>query len=145
MKTGSFLHQLDTDRIVAAIREAEARTRGEVRIHVTGQGVADAEQAGAAAFARLGMDRTAERNAVLLFVAPASQKFAVLGDQGIHERCGDPFWLKVAADIGEAFRQGHYTDGLVRGVQVVAEALAREFPRTDAADVNELPDELTED
>jgi uncharacterized membrane protein len=145
VKTGSFLHQLDTERILAAIREAEARSRGEVRVHVTGQDVADAEQAGAAAFARLGMGATSERNAVLLFVAPASQKFAVLGDRGIHERCGDPFWRKVAADIGEAFREGRYTDGLVRGVEDVAQALAREFPSTGAADVNELPDELTED
>src|SRR4029453_14703920 len=88
METSNFLDALDHDRIVKAIADAEARSRGEIRVHVSQKPVDDPQAAAARQFEALGMTKTAERNGVLLFVAPASQSFAVVGDQGIHERCG---------------------------------------------------------
>ena len=35
-------------------------------------------------FRKLGMEKTRERNGVLIFVAPRAQKFAVIGDEGVH-------------------------------------------------------------
>jgi uncharacterized membrane protein len=145
MKPKAFLGQLDHDRIVAAIREAEQGSRGEVRVHVSSQAVEDAEGAARAQFEKLGMAETAERNGVLIFVAPASQKFAVIGDQGIHAQCGPDFWSDVAAAMQDDFRQGLFTDGLVKGVTRTGQALAEKFPRTASADRNELSDDVTED
>jgi uncharacterized membrane protein len=83
---------------------------------------------------------------VLLFVAPVSQRFAVVGDEGIHARCGPDFWKDVAAAVETDFRAGRFTDGIVKGVARVGDALATHFPRTDGAtDRNELADEVTED
>jgi uncharacterized membrane protein len=156
MQTRSFLDTLDHDRIVKAIQDAEARSRGEVRVHVFRQAVQDVQpntspvaavqSAAARQFEALGMTRTAERNGVLLFVAPVSQTFAVIGDEGIHARCGPDFWKDVAAAMETDFRAGRYTDGIVKGVARVGEALATHFPRQEGtADTNELPDEVTED
>ena len=146
MQTSSFLGTLDHERIVKAIQDAEARSRGEVRVHVSRQAVQDPETAAARQFEALGMTRTAERNGVLLFVAPVSQTFAVIGDEGIHARCGPDFWKDVAAAMETDFRAGHYTDGIVKGVARVGEALATHFPRQEGtADANELSDEVTED
>ena len=146
MQTKSFLGALDHERIVKAIQDAEARSRGEVRVHVSRQAVQDPETAAARQFEALGMTRTAERNGVLLFVAPVSQTFAVIGDEGIHARCGPDFWKDVAAAMETDFRAGHYTDGIVKGVARVGEALATHFPRQEGtADANELSDEVTED
>jgi uncharacterized membrane protein len=156
MQTRSFLDTLDHDRIVKAIQDAEARSRGEVRVHVSKQAVEDAQpnsssvaavqKAAARQFEALGMTRTAERNGVLLFVAPVSQTFAVIGDEGIHARCGPDFWKDVAAAMETDFRAGRYTDGIVKGVARVGEALATHFPRKEGtADANELSDEVTED
>lgn len=146
MQTKSFLGALEHERIVKAIQDAEARSRGEVRVHVSGQAVEDAETAAARQFEALGMTRTAERNGVLLFVAPASQAFAVIGDQGIHARCGPDFWKEVAAAVETDFRAGRYTDGIVKGVARAGDALATHFPRPEGTpDANELPDEVTED
>jgi uncharacterized membrane protein len=144
MKPGSFLSRLDHDRVVAAIRAAEGRSRGEIRVHVARKKVEDPQRAAAALLEKLGMTATAERNGVLLFVAPASQRFAVVGDQGIHEKCGDGFWKDVASAMEEDFRQGRFTDGIVKGVTKAGDALAAHFPRT-GPDVNELPDEVSED
>jgi len=146
MEPETFLGALDDARIVAAIRQAEARTRAEIRVHVTHAEVEDATSAGAAAFERLGMTATAERNGVLLFVAPASRSCAVLGDTAIHERCAEGFWAAVAEAMAAQFRAGRFTEGIVAGVQAAEAELRRHFPRREGeADVNELPDEVSRD
>jgi uncharacterized membrane protein len=146
MRPDAFTQALDDDRIVAAIRMAEARTRAEIRVHLTHRAVADPQAAGVLSFERLGMTRTAERNGVLLFVAPKSQTFAVLGDRGIHERCGDEFWSAVAFTMREEFKAGRFTEGIVAGIAKVGDELARHFPRSQGdRDLNELPDTVTHD
>jgi uncharacterized membrane protein len=146
MKVSNFHDQIDHERIVAAIRAAEERSRGEIRVHVAHHSVGDAEAAAAAAFTKLGMSATAERNGVLIYVAPRSQRFAVVGDTAIHGRCGDAFWRGVAATMEKAFREGRFTDGIVEGIGTVGLALAREFPRVAGKrDENELPDAVSEE
>jgi uncharacterized membrane protein len=141
MKPDAFVASLDDERIVAAIREAEARARGEIRVHVAEREVADPRTEAAFVFERLGMDKTAERTGVLLFVAPESQSITVIGDREAHERCGEAFWTAVVEAIREEFRAGRYTEGIVAGVRAVGEELARHFPRRPGeTDRNELPD-----
>jgi uncharacterized membrane protein len=144
MKPDAFVGSLDDERVVAAIREAEARSRGEIRVHVAEREVADPRAEAAAVFERLGMADTAERNGVLVFVAPESQSITVIGDKDAHERCGEAFWTAVVATIREEFRAGRYTEGLVAGVKALGEELARHFPRrAGETDRNELPDTVS--
>ena len=146
MLTNAFLKALESDRITAAIGEAEARSLGEIRVHVSNQAIEDAQKAATQQFDRLAMHKTDLRNGVLIFVAPRSQKFAVIGDKGIHERCGPAFWQDIATAMQEDFRAGRFTDGIVKGVARAGEALASYFPRPHAhQDVNELPDDVTQD
>jgi uncharacterized membrane protein len=144
MKADAFVKALDDERILAAIREAEARSRGEVRVHVAEGPIDDARAAAEADFERLGMTQTAERNGVLILVAPESQAFAVVGDRGIDERCGEGFWATVAEAMREDLQAGRFTEGLVAAVEGVGEALARHFPRRPGdVDENELPDAIS--
>jgi uncharacterized membrane protein len=144
MKARAFLKALDDERIVAAIQEAEARSRGEIRVHVAPGKVEDARAAAQADFPRLGMTETAERNGVLILVAPESQTFAVVGDRGIDERCPEGFWESVAEAMREHFREGRFDDGLVTAVETVGAKLARHFPRREGeVDRNELPDGIS--
>jgi uncharacterized membrane protein len=146
MKPNEFVDALDDERIVAAIREAEQRTRAEIRVHVTARTVEDAKQAAASAFSKLGMAGTDERNGVLIFLAPKSRSFAVLGDTGIHERCGDEFWSRVASAMSLHFREGRFSEGLVVGIAAAGSELARHFPRhAGDGDRNELPDTVSRD
>ena len=140
MKPDAFVRSLDDARIVAAIREAEARSRAEIRVHIAEREVADPRSEAAFVFERLGMAETAERNGVLLFVAPESQSITVLGDRGAHERCGEAFWTQVVETVREEFRAGRFTEGLVAGVRTLGDELARCFPRRpEETDRNELP------
>ena len=93
MKTKHFVQALDHARITAAIAEAERATSGQIRVFVSHRDVDDALAAARERFAKLGMEKTAARNAVLIFLAPEARKYAVVGDEGIHGRCGaDEFW-----------------------------------------------------
>jgi uncharacterized membrane protein len=139
-----FLSKIDSDRIVGAIADAEKKSSGQIRVHVTHHKPANLEERARRRFELLGMTHTPHRNGVLIYVAPKLRRFQILGDSGIHEKCGDEFWKETAAAMEERFRQGDFTEGLVHGVGKVGEVLAAHFPR-DAGEVNELPDKVTED
>jgi uncharacterized membrane protein len=140
----SFFSKLDSDRIVSAIGEAEDRSSGEIRVHVTRRRPDDLEAAARRRFDLLGMHNTAERNGVLFYIAPALRRFQILGDVGIHERLGPDFWKEVAHEVEEHFRREDFTAGIVRGVAHVGEVLAKHFPRS-AHDRDELSDAIDEE
>jgi uncharacterized membrane protein len=131
---------------VEAIRKAEAKGRGEIRVHLHRGSASDPRAAAVKAFERLGMTKTELRSGCLVFIAPEERAFAVIGDTGIHERVGDDFW-KAARDAAAAlFAEGKFTEGIVGAVTLLGEALARHFPKADGeANPNELVDEVTED
>jgi uncharacterized membrane protein len=144
MNQEAFLAALDEPRIVAAIKAAESRSRGEIRVHVANGPVPDARQAAEADFVRLGMAATAERNGVLILVAPESQSFAVIGDEAIDALCPPGFWGEVADGVAAEFRAARFTEGIVSAVARVGEVLERHFPRRPGeTDRNELPDALS--
>jgi uncharacterized membrane protein len=117
------------DRVNAAIRKAEAGTSGQIRVLIARHKVVDPVAAAQEYFTQLGMEKSPQRNGVLIFLAPLSRKFAVIGDSGVHEKCGDAFWTELAAAMGERFRRKAFTEGLVHGIDRAGELLARTFPR----------------
>lgn len=144
MRPKSFLEQLNDTTILQAIADAEARSSGEVRIYVTRHAAKDVLAEAAEAFTRLGMRRTALRNGVLLYFAPKSQQFAIVGDEAIHARCGQEFWTQVSAAMSDRFKAGEFTTGVLAGITRVGELLAKHFPRS-GDDRNELPDRVERD
>jgi uncharacterized membrane protein len=144
MTRKTFLNALDDDRIIAAIGEAEKRSSGEIRVYVSSKSVADAVAAAQAEFLRLGMEKTRDRNGVLIFIAPQSRAFAIVGDLAIHQRCGDLFWTEVAGTMETHLKNSRYTDALLAAIARVGAILAEHFPRS-TDDVNELPDQITGD
>ena len=138
MRTKEFIEKLEHERVSKAIAGAEATTSGEIRVFVQHGDVADPVGAAREQFERLGMTQTRERNAVLIFVAPRAQKFAVIGDKGVHERCGDPFWQTLTQAMRTYFQAQNFTDAVVHAIRETGHLLAQHFPpRPD--DRNELP------
>src|SRR5438552_2562888 len=140
----SYFSQFDSDRIVAAIGEAERKSSGEIRVHVTRRIPKNLEERAEKRFHGLRMSRTADRNGVLIYIAPRARRFRILGDIAIHEKCGGDFWKEVAAVMEGHFRKGDFTEGVVQGVARVGEVLARHFPRS-AKDKDELPNTIDQD
>jgi uncharacterized membrane protein len=133
---------IDNARVVEAIRQAELRTSGEIRVAVSRPFWGSVRRAAEKAFVRLNMTATKDRNGVLIFVVPLRRRFVVLGDTGIHERVGQDFWEQVVRIVSEKFRQRDFTEGLVQGIAVIGEQLSTHFPYDPATDKNELPDDI---
>jgi uncharacterized membrane protein len=128
MKTKHLFRELDHDRIMAAITEAEKHTTGEIRVYVSHRKVHDPRHAAVHQFAKMGLDKTKHRNAVLIFIAPESQNFAVIGDEAVHAKCGEGFWEEIVGAMRDYFRQGKFTEGVVHGISTAGKLLAEHFP-----------------
>ena len=140
MRPRDFLHRLNHQRIIDAIATAEAKTSGEIRVFIDRTQVQeDALAFAEKKFLQLGMHKTAERNAILILVAPRTQKFAVVGDEGVHKQCGPEFWQKLVEEMRVHFQDEEFTDALVLAIERAGELLARYIPRRHD-DRNELPD-----
>jgi uncharacterized membrane protein len=143
MRTKEFLSKLEHDRIVAAIRDAESKTSGQIRVFIQrGKLEVDPLIAAQRKFHRLGMHKTPERNAVLIFVAPRAHKFAVVGDKAIHEKCGESFWQRLVDGMREHFRNEKFTDAVVDAIEQAGRALVAHFPKRPTS--TKLPDEIVE-
>jgi uncharacterized membrane protein len=143
MRTKEFLSKLDHDRIVQAIRDAEAKTSGQIRVFIQ-RGKLDRDPLVAAQkkFQRLGMHKTAGRNAVLIFVAPRAHKFAVVGDQAIHEKCGEQLWQRLVDQMRGHFQNEKFSHALVEAIEETGKALTAHFPKRSIS--TELPDKVIE-
>jgi uncharacterized membrane protein len=145
MKANQFREQLRESEIVAAIHAAELKTSGELRVFISHKAdVTDPVAAAQEEFTNLGMTQTRERNAVLIYLAPDACQFAVIGDSGVHARCGDAFWQELARAMSEHFRNAEFTEGIVKGITRAGDLLAEHFPR-QPDDANELPDRVEHD
>jgi len=144
MKHKEFIDRLDDAKIVAEIAAAEQRTSGEIRVFISRRTPDDAMARARRRFEKLGMTRTRHRNAVLIYFAPRVHKFAVVGDRGIHEKCGDAFWDEAVAEIGEHLRAERFTDAVLHAVDKVGALLAEHFPATPG-DAHHLPNEIERD
>jgi uncharacterized membrane protein len=145
MRTKEFLSRLDHARIVQAIKNAEAQTSGEIRVYLQrGELKEDSLIAAQRQFQKLGMEKTRDRNGVLIFIAPRTQKFAVIGDEGVHQKCGDQFWQELVDKMRAHFQSQNFTEALVEAIDEAGKLLARHFPR-GAQDQNELPDSIVEE
>jgi uncharacterized membrane protein len=144
MKPKDFLKSIDRAKVVSAIRAAEGRTNGQIRVFVSRHRQPNTMKAARRAFAKLKMARTSGRNGVLIFLAPETQALAIVADVAVHEKCGDDFWHKVVEAMETHLRQGEFTAAVVDAVQRVGAVLSEHFPRKPG-DRNELPDEMVED
>ncbi len=129
-------------RVRSAIREAERHTSGEIRVHLDIPILDEVLEHAAFVFRDLGMDRTKERNGVLLYVSVPGRKVAVIGDAGIHAKLGQAYWQDVLDTVLAHFKDQRFCDGLCAGVEMIGEKLKEHFP-WQRDDVNELSDEVS--
>ena len=128
--------------IVEAIRKAEHRTSGEVRVFVENRcSYMDALDRALEIFNEMGMANTKERNGVLIYVALRDHQLAVYGDEGIHQKVGDDYWKKEVFGMIRDFNRDNYAEGIAHCVEDIGDALQHHFPYTKG-DKNELKDDI---
>ncbi len=142
MKASRFFSREQQEKIIAAIKEAEKDTSGEIRVHIETHCREDILDRAAWIFKKLNMDKTRQRNGVLFYLAVKDKKFAVIGDKGINEVVPEGFWNQVKEIMTKYFREGLFTEGITEGIKLAGRQLKQFFPYK-ADDKNELSDELS--
>lgn len=139
-----FISQLDERHIVQAIGEAEKKTSGELRVYISHKERHDALAFAKKRFQQLGMFKTKHRNAVLLYIVPRTRQFAVLGDLGIHQKCGDAFWNEIVSAMSRRMKDGQFTEAITQAIHDIGRVLQQHFPAAHD-DADELPNEIAGD
>ncbi len=142
MKVKDFIGDKGKALIEQAIKEAELKTSGEIRVHLESKCSGDPLQRAVYIFNYLKMYRTQARNGVLVYVAVGSRKFAIIGDAGINAVVPDNFWDGIKEQMQVNFAAGNYVDGLVQAIRESGVSLKRYFPY-QSDDINEQPDEIS--
>lgn len=128
--------------VVQAIREAESDTSGEIRVHIEPLCGDNPLERAVEVFFKLGMNDTAARNGVLIYVASRSRKVAIIGDKGIDELVPEGFWDRAYAILADHFSKGRFAQGLCEAIRSIGSSLKEYFPHSDN-DVNEQSDEIS--
>lgn len=142
MDARKFFTTEQQHEIVEAIRQAEANTSGEIRVHIENHCRGDIMDRSAMVFNILKMNETAERNGVLIYLAIKDNKFSIIGDEGINKMVEHDFWNDVKDMMAGHFRSGNFTEGIIQGVLRVGEKLKTFFPHK-SDDINELSDDIS--
>ncbi|HEX8376958.1 MAG TPA: TPM domain-containing protein [Pedobacter sp.] len=132
----------EQEEIRKAIERAEKNTSGEIRISAEKHCKEDPLDRAANYFHKIGMDKTALRNGVLIYIATEDHKFAIIGDAGINKVIPEGFWDSTKEAMLNHFKSGDLIQGLTTGIQMAGEKLQQFFPCADD-DKNELSDDIS--
>jgi uncharacterized membrane protein len=128
MKMKHFLSAVEHKRLHAAIQKAEEGTSGDIVVFLTHKRVPDALAAAHDEFRKLRLEKAAAQNAILFYVAPESQTFAVVGGTALHHKVGQVWWEDMTSLLARHFRAGRFTEGLIAAVERAGAKLQELFP-----------------
>lgn len=129
-------------KIVEAIKKAEQKTSGEIKVHVTPVCRFNVVKRAIKVFELLEMERTRFRNAVLIYIAFQSKKFAIIGDVGIDKVVPENYWDKEKEKLAASLAEGRQVDGLCEIIARIGDSLSTYFP-ADREDINEISNEIS--
>jgi uncharacterized membrane protein len=138
----------DLADIAEAVGRAERTTSAEIRVHLEQRvhhhrGEApDTMRRAQEVFHHLEMHKTRDRNGVLVYLALADRKLAIIGDEAIHARVGDAYWARVRDLMVQHLKSEAPRDAIVHAVEDVGRVLAEHFPRR-SDDTDELSNEVS--
>lgn len=140
-----FFTDDDFLRISEAISLNEKATAGEIRVAIKDDlpllSKKDIRKLAEEEFFRLGMNNTRDKTGILIYVNLLLRQFYILADSGINEKVDQATWDKIRDEIQNEFKLGHYTEGIIFGINEVGKILSSNFP-IKPDDVNELTNKV---
>lgn len=139
-------HHISKDqevRVVDAIRLAELNTSGEIKVHLDQYCKGDPLKRARELFGKLGLHKTKQRNAVLIFVALDDQKAAIFGDEGIHTQLDPDYWTVEMDVMIQHFKKGDIAGGLIQVVTDIGQKLKELYPYDAQTDTNEVANDIS--
>lgn len=122
-----FTYEEDA-QIRRAIELAEQSTSAEIKLIVLRHCWKDIKTKAAELFKKHQLDKTEQRNAVLILLVTTNREFLIYGDDGIHQKVGQSFWDETKDLMLGHFKGGQFSIGLQAGIENIAEKLRTHFP-----------------
>jgi len=124
-----FHSLIDQPRLIAALAAAERKTLGKIYVYVSHRPISDALASAHQRFEKLGLHKLhAERASVLIYLAPKTHKFAIVGDKAIHEKCGEVFWKQLADSLSRDLKTADVTTALLKAIAALEATMSEHFP-----------------
>ena len=142
-KIEEFLTEQEEEEVVEAIRQAEKKTSGEIRVHIEKSSKGDIWKRAMEVFHLLKMDNTKQDNGVLIYVAIDDRNFVIYGDKGINDVVPPDFWESTKDEIVAEFKKGNFKQGLINGINRAGHELQAHFPWDEGTDENQLSDKIS--
>jgi uncharacterized membrane protein len=139
----TFFTPAEQLNIVAAIKEAEAQTSGEIKVHIECcvDGLDVVEKA-KQVFDRLELEKTQDRNGILIYIAKDDRKLAIYGDAGINRVVPEGYWESTKDLMQSYFKVNQFAEGTLKGIHMVGKKLITYFP-IKSGDKNEISNEIS--
>jgi uncharacterized membrane protein len=137
-----FLTAQEEEEIIEAIRLAEGKTSGEIRVYIEQKCDMDVYEHALEVFHALKMDNTKEQNGVLIYVAVDNKAFVIYGDKGINDVVDTDFWNSTRDKIQNRFKHGEFKQGLIDGIEEAGKVLSKFFP-WQHGDTDELENSIS--
>ena len=142
MDLDSFLNEKEVKDLAAIISEAELLTSGEIRLHLEEKCNIDTQARALEVFYSMNMGNTKLKNAVLIYISYGDQKFAICGDEGIHENVSNRFWKSLRNSLRRSFEKKDFFKGISITIMECGRQLRTYFPYQHD-DINELDNHVT--
>lgn len=138
-----ILSELQQKNIVHTIYKVEEKTTGEIKVHIEDHcPTPNPSDRAVEIFHYLSLQKTALRNGVLIYLAHADKKFAIIGDHGINTKVDQNFWDSERQILLENFKIGDFENGFVKAIEEVGRKLQHFFP-VNGENKNELPNDIS--
>lgn len=139
-----FLTPEESSAVEEAVAHAEQASCAEVKLIIARHCWMNIKKKAAMLFKKHGLDRTEQRNCVLVLLITTERQFLIYGDEGIHAKVGQEFWDDVRDTMTGAFQQDRFGDGLAEGITSIGARLAEHFPYHEG-DQDEISNEVAYD
>jgi uncharacterized membrane protein len=136
-----FLRPEESDRLRVAVALAEKGTSAEIKVVLVRHCWSDIRLRAARLFRKLNLDKTEQRNCVMVLLVLTNREFLIYGDEGIHQKVGQAFWDDVRDLALARFKEDRFGEGLAEGVGLIGQKLAEFYPY-HANGKNEISDEI---
>ncbi len=136
-----FLSKEALSRVTAKIAGAEKLTSAEIKLVIVRHCWINIWKKAQKTLKKYSLDKTQDRNCVLILLVTTNRQFLIYGDQGIHEKVGQDFWDDVKTHMIEKFKKDQFGSGLCTGIHLIGKSLSAIYPNKEV-EANEISDNV---
>lgn len=138
-----FFTEDEQKKIVEAIKDAERNTSGEIKVHIDNTSQwEDVVTKASKVFDKLELEKTKQRNGVLIYIAKEDRQFAIWADKGINNVVPEGYWESTIDLMRSYMKVGQYAEGVIKAINMIGVKLKKYFP-LEKDDKNELSNDIS--